>query len=114
MSAGNYRDKLTVQCVIEAENDSNEMVETWATTCEPWGNVEPLRGSEHSMPQAQQNLAEVVYQVEMRADPDTTLISPKMRILWTDPSDVLVELYVAAVLKSPSRDVVRLLAQERA
>lgn len=113
MSAGEYRDKLTVQSFVVEVNASNEAIETWSTQCQPWGKVEPLKGDEHSLTQAQQNLAEVVYQVEMRADPDTTLISPKMRIVWIDPGGLTVYLYVAAVLKSPNRDVVKLLAQER-
>lgn len=113
MSAGKYRDKLNVQCVVSEPNASNEMIDSWSTTCEPWGEVKALTGSEHSLTPAQQNLAEVVYQIEMRADPSTTLISPKMRVVWIDPGGQTVYLYVAAVLKSPDRDVVKLLAQER-
>lgn len=113
MSASEYRDKLTVQSFVVEVNSSNEAIETWSTMCEPWGRVEPLTGSEHSQVAAQQNLAEVLYQVEMRSDPATTLISPKMRVVWTDPGGVLVYLYVAAVLKSQKRDTVLLLAQER-
>lgn len=113
MSAGEYRDKLTVQSCVSTANASNELEETWSTWCEPWGRVEPLRGDEHSLSQAQQNLAEVVYTVEMRADPLTTLISPTMRILWINPGGQAVVLNVAANLASQKRDTVQLLAQER-
>lgn len=112
-AAGEYRDLLTVQSCTTSENASNELVETWSTWCEPWGRVTPLRGDEHSLSQAQQNLAEVVYTVELRADPLTMLIAPTMRILWTNPGGQTVTLYVAANLASQKRDTVQLLAQER-
>lgn len=113
MSAGEYRDLLTVQSSTTSENESNELVETWVEWCQSWGKVEPLGGSEHSLQQAQINLSEIVYSVELRADPLTMLISPKMRVLWVNPGGSTVTLCIAANLASQKRDTVQLLAQER-
>lgn len=103
------KDLLTFEYPVRVTSDiTGEPLTTWTTHCQAWAPVKPLRGSEHSLAEAHQLQAEVLYRVRPLANPDTRAITSGMRILWGDRT-----LYVSAVLISSHPREVDLLALER-
>lgn len=111
-ATGKRRDKLTFQQAVRAPNGSNELEETWETFCQAYGEVKAVSGSEHSLDNAQQNLGEVVYTVEVLANTLTTAITPRMRFAWSRYGRP-VTLSIAAALMTSDPRFVKFLAQER-
>ena len=111
-TTGKRRDLLTFQRSVLTPNGSNELEETWSTHCQAYGEVKVMSGSEHSLTDAQQNIAEAVYTVEVLANASTTAITTRMRFVWSRWGRP-VTLFVAAALMSSDPAYVKFLAQER-
>jgi head-tail adaptor len=111
-TTGKRRDLLTFQRSVLTPNGSNELEETWQTHCQAYGEVKVMTGSEHSLNDAQQNIAEAVYTVEVLANAATTAITPRMRFTWLRWGRP-VTLSISSALMSSDPEYVKILAQER-
>jgi SPP1 family predicted phage head-tail adaptor len=74
---GDLRHRVIIQRVNEAQNDTGEIVQSWATYVSAWCQILPLSGSEFIA--ARQANAEVTHTIKCRYYRG---ITPRMRILY--------------------------------
>lgn len=80
MAAGRRRFKITVQSLAETDDSAGQPVQTWATYCQPFADVEATGGSERF--RGRQISAQMTHVAELLADSQTRAITPGMRFLW--------------------------------
>lgn len=82
MQAGRLRHRITLQSSTESKDSFGGASKTWAAVGTVWAAVEPLSGREYF--DARQQEASVDTRITVRWRDG---VEPKMRVLWTDPSD---------------------------
>jgi SPP1 family predicted phage head-tail adaptor len=75
LNAGRLRHRVSIQNLVETQSTiTGELVQSWSTVLDVWGNVEPLTGREYFS--SQQMQARIDTRVTIRYS--TVNITPKM------------------------------------
>jgi len=79
MAAGKRRKRVTIEQPTEAADASGQLVQSWSTYCQRWGQVDAVGGDETY--ERRQLQAETQWLITLPNDSETRGIRPTMRIV---------------------------------
>ena len=83
MNAGELRHRITVQQATETPDNRGQPISTWSTYYECWAKIETTAVRENYI--ARQKWPESDLVITIRGNSKANAITPKMRVLFSDP-----------------------------
>lgn len=77
ISAGEFRERVTIQSKVVAKNSIGEEIITWSDIAYVWAKVMPLRGNSFYAANQQQHVIDARFLIRNRSG-----LSENMRIVW--------------------------------
>lgn len=80
IESGELNKRVIIEQATEVQNANGEPIKTWSTYITRWASVKPLVGREAYNAAGQMDVGEISGKITLRGDPETVVISAKMRV----------------------------------